>query len=336
MSPNRKVLLGLIFGGAAIGVLEGLLRFFLPADALLYEWEKSDGALAMAGPRLIPKPGRWNTRRDGTYVWETVVNDDTLREDGPVAAAPQTGEKRLLALGDSWIFGISLTQGRTLPDQLEDQLEAAGWATHVDVINAGVPSFSAFDVLWRWHELRDKFQIDGVLIGEPHNAGHNRARSAEREAWYQAMQVSAPSGFRVYRLLRRGFDQFRQAQYAVPPTGLNADLAAADLETLVRDIRARGIPVYFLLLPVEMNQSISGPPIVGPLGGRMRAAGAITGGHALSDRECWGFDDPGHPSELGAGALATVATAMVTSGVSQVDVRKAPSCGTSPSETRGK
>lgn len=327
MSPTRKLLFGLVVAAALFAFLEGLLRVLVPKQRLLYTWEQDNGPLAMAGPRLIPKPGHWNTRRDGPYRWETTVNDDTLREDGPVAAHPQPGEKRILALGDSWIFGISVTQGRTIPDQMEDQLKRAGWAEKVDVINAGVPSFAAFDVLWRWNELGGRYQVDGVLIGEPHNAGRGRALTGERAAWYQAMQVSKPADFRVYRLLRRVFDQFRRPQYAIPPTGANADVATADLETLVRDIKARGLPVYFLLLPVEMNTALAGPARQGPLGAKMRAAGAITGGHPLRERACWGFEDHGHPSELGAGALATVATAMVTSGISQPEVLNQPGCG---------
>ncbi len=342
MSPLRKLAFSLVVSGALLGLVEGGLRAALPSNTLLYSWEREDGMLVpagqvpagqvptglapSAGPLLLPKPGSWGGRHDGRYAWEAIVNADTLREDGPVAPVAAPGERRLLALGDSWTFGISVTQGRTIPDQIEDRLEAAGWAPKVDVINAGVPSFSAFDVLWRWNTLGDRYAVDGVIIGEPHNTANGQSRAADRAAWFQAMRVSEPSEWRVYRLLRRGFDRFRRPRYATPPTGVAADTAAGDLELLVRDIRARGLPVYFLLLPVHMDRALSEPAVEGPLGARMRAAGAIVGGHGLGERACWGFVDHGHPSEAGAGALATVAAELVTGGVSLPGMAQAPAC----------
>ena len=161
----RKFVFGLLLAGGILSFLEGAMRIFLPEDALLYSWERADGNLVATETRLLPKPGDWGVRHDGQYPWRAYVNSETLREDNEVSSKRSPGEKRILALGDSWIFGISVTQGKTISDQMEDRLEAAGWAEHVDVINAGVPSFSAFDMLWRWQTLADGYEIDGVLLG---------------------------------------------------------------------------------------------------------------------------------------------------------------------------
>jgi hypothetical protein len=76
---------------------------------------------------------------------------------------PKTpGERRLLCLGDSMVFGHGVAEEEALPAVLEDLLRAAGGA--VAVGNAGVPSFGPVQherVLARW---REPFAPDAVLL----------------------------------------------------------------------------------------------------------------------------------------------------------------------------
>ena len=47
------------------------------------------------------------------YTWEVQTNSLGLREDTDSPAANPAGTTRWLALGDSWVFGTSVTQGMT-------------------------------------------------------------------------------------------------------------------------------------------------------------------------------------------------------------------------------
>ena len=53
------------------------------------------------------------------------------------------GVTRILFLGDSVTYGTGLSQGLTIPDRLEVQLNESGTG-RVEVLNAGVPGYSTF------------------------------------------------------------------------------------------------------------------------------------------------------------------------------------------------
>ncbi len=330
LSAARKLIYGVVLLVGVFGLPELGLRLLLPADVWLYSWERAGGLLQSHGNRLLPRPGPAGPFMDGPYRWTATVNAQGLREDLPVSALPAAGERRLLGLGDSWMFGTSVTQGATLADQVEDRLEAAGWAARVDVINAGVPSFSAFDVLWRWHELEDDLTVDGVLLSVPHNTAKQAEAAAEREAWYRAAAAAPPLDLRLYRLLRLGLDRYRRPRYAVPPRGEAAAAAEADLMALIDDVRARGLPIYVLLSATELERALAGAPPPVAEAGRYAARGGITGWAVLPQRECWGYRDLGHPSERGVGALSAVVASLVTTGRSMEPSAVEPACSVAP------
>jgi len=67
------------------------------------------------------------------------VNAHGLR--GPAVATPKpAGARRVLLLGDSYAFGLGLTEDAAIPAQLERALAAAGDAA-VEVVNGGVPAY---------------------------------------------------------------------------------------------------------------------------------------------------------------------------------------------------
>src|SRR4029079_7866623 len=65
------------------------------------------------------------------------VNQMGLR--GPEIGPKPPGTLRVLALGDSFTFGVGARVGETYPAQLEKALRARGVRT--EVLNAGVPGF---------------------------------------------------------------------------------------------------------------------------------------------------------------------------------------------------
>lgn len=324
MKPRlRKLGLGLLVGALVIGLLEGGLRLFVPASVLLLPGERPDGVLTYndAG-ELIMRPGASGGEPDGPYHWVWSLDELSLRESAPVDRR-SADELRILALGDSWMFGYSVTQGRTIPDRLEAALsERLG--RPVQVINAGVFGSSAFDMLRRWRSLSVGLDIDGVLIGRPHNARRQERQAAERSQWYAQARVGPRFDARLYLLVRRGLAAWTLPTYA-PGSASRADLQ--DLLTLARDAQRRGKQVWFLdfgLAPRwSVDMDLSPDPV---FRGPMTEAGVPVFGHTLGERACWGFVDLGHPSEAGAHALAQVVAEGIASGARPAAPVSEPRC----------
>jgi lysophospholipase L1-like esterase len=323
----RKALLGLLIATAALVAVEGGLRLALPADRLLFEWERPTGLVALGEDGgIVTGPGMHDARQDGPYTWNIRINERGFREDAEVPTAKPAGVYRVLALGDSWIFGFSADQGHTIPDDLEAILPTRLGVERVEVINAGVFGSCAFDMLARYRQLVDTYEIDGVLLGQPHNS-RGQERAADRRAtWYRTAREGPASHARLYLLLRRALAPLRTSTYAVPPTGTALDEAIADLHTLAADAHTRGLPVWFAELPSNLPQAMNGfagdPTWRAALG----PDGVLFGGHALGERACWGFTDLGHPSAAGAAVIADALAEVIATHTSLPAIRTTPRC----------
>ncbi|GAB4325314.1 MAG: hypothetical protein Kow0059_21320 [Candidatus Sumerlaeia bacterium] len=101
------------------------------------------------------------------------TNSLGLRDD-PIPPKP-SGERRILFLGDSVVFGTRLAQHDTLPEQLERRLGAG-----VRVINAGVEGYSTFQ---QYHQLRHiglGTEPDFILLGFVWNDVYEQYRTMRR------------------------------------------------------------------------------------------------------------------------------------------------------------
>lgn len=78
-----------------------------------------------------------------TYGVPVRVDDRGFRSNGSV---PAGGSARVLALGDSFTFGLGVRDDETWPARLEQALRAAQ-ASQVDVVNAGTISYGVFQEL---------------------------------------------------------------------------------------------------------------------------------------------------------------------------------------------
>lgn len=324
-----RLIRALAVAAGALLAVELLLRAIVPAGWLTFSWERPDGFLMQdpSSRTFLPRPGTNTTHHDGPYPWRYAVNAQGLREDEPIPA-DRPGTFRVLALGDSWIFGISADQEKTLPRQLEGLLpERLG--RPVEVINAGVPGAGAFDMRIRWRDLRDDFRVDALLLGEPHNYRRQVAVGEARETWLAGGAPYLPSylylGLRRILLpwTRRGLRQ---------PDAEGVESTLADVRGLVDEARAAGLAVWFGVWPSTLEDAQRG---TGTLGyGRWRAAlvgsGARLTGHALRQRSCWGWEDHSHPSESGYRALAEVVAELAAGGPEPAALRETPSCDRVP------
>jgi hypothetical protein len=331
----RRALLGTAVAVALLAAAEGVLEATVPKEKLLYPWETSTGFVQydpVAGAWM--EPGARHHTRDGPYPWHAVINAQGFREevDTPVE---KTG-KRWLALGDSWIFGFSVEQGKTIPDQVEAVTAEAG--APVEVVNAGMVGFGAFDMLARWTALGDRYEWDGVLLGMPHNSSESRRVSAARSHLYENARPTPRSDLRLYLMLRNVVDRFRGSRFALPPEGEKLQDEVTDLSTLVGDAKKHGLDVVFIDLPRAMGGAIAADraPEQSSYVGPLSRLGARIARHGMTERSCWGFMDIDHPGEAGDRAIAEVVAQVMTTGKDASPGNVDPKCSAVPGAGRGK
>ncbi len=326
---HRKPLYALALGLLALGLLEGGARIFGPDEsALLFSWERPDGMLAIdpTARTYLPRPGTDAQNPDGPYHWRYVTNAQGFREDTEIPVAKPAGTRRILALGDSWIFGISVTQGKTIADHLEALLPPRQDGTPVEVVNAGIPGASGFDLLLRWRQF-EGWDLDGVLLDVPHNYARELAVAPSRDR-YLDQDLGAPYvPVRLYLLTRRLLTPMTRARQAATPEAVAA--IRENLVTIAREAAARGIPMWVGIWPGDLDEGLRGHTRDADLADFRAALGPhgvkITG-HALDHRSCWGFEDTAHPSEAGYRALAEVFADLVVTGDEPAGMRTTPRC----------
>ncbi len=292
----------------ALLAMELSLRAFVADDALLLSLERKDNVVVVepASGALTLRPNSREATNDGPYRWEARINAQGLRADVTYAPARTTGVPRWLLLGDSWAYGVATRQEKGLAARLTTALAARLEVTRVEVVNAGVPGASAWDVRRRWESLAPQFELDGVVLKIPANVGSPALRAGRASA-----QRPPPSS-RLVQLLRRGV----LAAAALRDDPLRARGGAPDAEAvtellaLVESIRRAGLPVVVLVAPRDLAEAQDTPVELDRAWESWTRAleptGAWVAGHALPQRSCFGWVDVAHPSERGAGALAEV------------------------------
>ena len=98
---------------------------------------------------------------------------------GPVAGRKHPGERRIVVLGGSTVFGLGLPQREAFPAQLEQQLRATD--LDVSVVNLGVDGENAFAFVDTLRDYR-YLDYDGVILYEGYNNLLSTSRSALRHA----------------------------------------------------------------------------------------------------------------------------------------------------------
>jgi hypothetical protein len=345
---NRSISRQLAFAALAsttfFVLIESALRVALPDDIWLTSWEKEDGLLLyrsrtyVGGPvdpkqreqwrrgELSTRAGTDTIQHDGTIPWSVKTNSQGLRENYEVGIQKAT-DLQFLALGDSWMFGVNAPQGHSLPALLERTLPPVLDVDTVEVINGGIPGANAWHMLRRWHFLRDRIAIDGLILGLPHNAPDADV-PAKRKVWYEKARGIPTGNSRIYRGLRWLLLPYTRPHYPdllQPKQAADAQkMTAADLGTILEDAASRGIPVWLTLWPNDMvaaqNSNADFREWVEPLAERLNGYG----GHALIERHCWGNKDTWHPSKLGYHAIAEVMTTVIQNNLKQSVLTRTP------------
>ena len=319
---------GLMLGLGLLVLLEGVLRVAVPESSVLFAWEHPDGVIKLMGNSVWVRESSEQSGNDGPYRFTIQTNAQGLRDAEDHPTAKPEGTDRYLALGDSWVFGTSVTQQSTVSERLETVLtQATGRETIV--MNAGIPGGSAFEMLARWTELRDQYELTGVVLGIPHNAGRQREMAEIRNAMFHPTAGAPYVNVRTYLVLRHLIAPFTRPRYADSTVNdpMGDESMVSDLTTIITDARSRGLTVTVIEDPGHMNDALGRPRV---LNRRWRAEleplGAVFAGHALNTRDCWGFIDLGHPGESGALAIATVVGSAMVKGESIPGLQEQPRC----------
>ncbi|HKB16282.1 MAG TPA: GDSL-type esterase/lipase family protein, partial [Planctomycetota bacterium] len=164
-----SLLAGPLFLGAAEAVLSvadwpppflGIgLPIAVPYDLLARSWRHAE-----LDPALLfrLRPG---TRRLGVHPIDSLglVGPEASRERSP-------GTVRVVCLGDSTTFGIGEVPGRSYPDLLRGMCSRAFGEGRVEVLNAGLPTYTSTQCLRRF--LREIVPLRPDVVVAYHG-GHN-------------------------------------------------------------------------------------------------------------------------------------------------------------------
>jgi lysophospholipase L1-like esterase len=154
--PSLSLLVAFLFG-------ELLVRLVMP--------QPMTGVMHSADPDF----GFWNKAdlRDkqfqndvGTPPYRVTTNERGLRMDRSVVAPKPDDLRRVLVMGDSFVFGVGVNNSHTFPARLEQRLnKTAGEALpRFEVVNAGCPGWGTENALAFYRKVGVELDPDLVVV----------------------------------------------------------------------------------------------------------------------------------------------------------------------------
>ena len=164
-SRSRHAVFAIVTLLLSLALIEGLTRIFLPNTWTVPRRPAEDAFLELhpvrsyAFRKLFTK--HWHS---DDYDVEVRLNELGLR-DGPISEE-LAGELRILALGDSYTFGIGVEGDQNWPGVLEQRLQKdLRPALHPMVLDAGIPAYSARQIRQSAEELIPLIHPQIVIFG---------------------------------------------------------------------------------------------------------------------------------------------------------------------------
>jgi lysophospholipase L1-like esterase len=155
----RVVIIGLILF-AEFGVLEAGLRLFgaMESNSAFQSLFVSD---ARIGHRLRPGISvRYSTPE---FSNDLTINAQGVRDDADIGPKGPD-ERRVLILGDSYVFAVQVPLSHTFGEQLEARLNASDPTHRWRVINGGVQGYGPVEEWLFYRDIASRFDPDIVLI----------------------------------------------------------------------------------------------------------------------------------------------------------------------------
>ena len=155
----RRILLGLILLGE-FGILEAGLREFGPMESQ-FAFQSLFMSDDRIGYRL--RPGISVHYSTPEFSNDLTINGQGVRDDHDIGPkAPK--ERRVLILGDSYVFAVQVPLSDTFGEQLEVRLNESDPAHRWRVINGGVQGYGPVEQWLFYRHVASRFDADIVLI----------------------------------------------------------------------------------------------------------------------------------------------------------------------------
>ena len=137
------------------------------AFRLYHGWEAAPSfrSIFMDDPRMSvrPRPGARVTYTTSEFSTNLAINAQGVRDDEDIGPkAPD--ERRIVVLGDSYVFAVQVPLAETFCEVLERHLNAADPRHRWRVINAGVQGYEPVDEALFYRFVADALEPDVVLI----------------------------------------------------------------------------------------------------------------------------------------------------------------------------
>ncbi len=235
---------------------------------------------------------------------------------GPeVAPTPPPATMRILCLGDSCTFGISAGPGNAYPDLLAEVFRKAFAGPRVEVLNAGVPTYTSTQSLRQFRREATRLQPQMIVA---YLGSHNDYQAAPAPVSEVTAGLRSPVGrilrtWNTWRALRHLL--FRAGP--IPPSRLGTVHTPlpeflANLGELAADCARRGLPLL-LVVPPHSPAKRDAQPVSAEYAqavrdlARARAVPVVDPAplfESLEPYPVWG--DPAHPNRTGQRLLASL------------------------------
>ena len=182
LSGPKKIAFSLTATILIVAALEGAARLLLPTIGP----PEPNTARFISGAVWAHEQNPFHMK-DGELFWklvpghssgQVVINQDGFRAPELIRPKPD-GTFRILALGDSVTFGFNVAQKETYAYKLAQFLRRR--YTNTEVINAGVPGYSSWQVRKLYEIVRD-LEPDLVIAMFGYN-DHHSALESDREKY---------------------------------------------------------------------------------------------------------------------------------------------------------
>lgn len=320
----------------ALGLIEGFLALVHPVAYMRPPEDRVDpdwtGLLHRPSnaPGLLYElaPNRTATLEGVTYA----SNEHGMRRSSPLSPI---GEHtcNVLALGDSFTFGLGVDEPDTYPAVLERLLNEARPNETVQVLNLGVSGYGTRDEAAALMHAADAWSPRLVLIGYYFNDSENeplqplRAFFSERQ-WWQRFNLGRLAKHHVDAARRQFHGGGDYLRYLHAPNGEKWQGLLRALDDIGTWADETGVPVVIVIFPVLKNAPWSTYEY-GPLHDQVTAAASDRGFVAVDLLEAFSVHtqadlmiepSDGHPNRIGhERAAAALATAIETQDLLDCD-----------------
>lgn len=152
----------LVVGGLVLGLVaaEGVARTLQPAghsDLLFNSSDAHPEGMYVTDPELVMVPAPGFSRDVGAVGYQVPVRFDERGLRGGGVPPKADGQKRLLAVGDSFTMAVQVREEDTFAERLA---QTTGWS----VVNAGVDGYTTQQSMVRYRRLDEPLGVDGVLL----------------------------------------------------------------------------------------------------------------------------------------------------------------------------